>query len=309
MLALYDADGVLAPLPHHPPGPGGLGLVTIYHPWESGSDNSPRWDEALDSGRRRRGAALHPPRPCRTSPIRPIGRPTPSTIGFLWLIELLKQARYNDDVIRRSHPFQVKDVVFSAILSAANHRLAEIGRWLGRPADEVDTLRAWAERTARGVLRVFSKKDGVVYDFDLRTRRHLRVKTWAGLAPLLVRDAPAAVVDAVVARLEGPDFAGALGLTVPAVPSTTPGSPGFDPRSYWRGPIWPFANWLLWYGLTEHARPGEARRLREAILAWLRRPSARFAEYFEPYTGEPLGSLDQSWTAAVALDWLAQDDG
>jgi glucosylglycerate hydrolase len=32
-----------------------------------------------------------------------------------------------------------------------------------------------------------------------------------------------------------------------------------------------------------------------------------FAEYFEPFTGEPLGSDDQSWTAAVALDWLAYD--
>ena len=29
-----------------------------------------------------------------------------------------------------------------------------------------------------------------------------------------------------------------------------------------------------------------------------------FAEYFEPFTGEPLGSDAQSWTA-VALDWLA----
>jgi len=30
-----------------------------------------------------------------------------------------------------------------------------------------------------------------------------------------------------------------------------------------------------------------------------------FAEYFEPFTGEPLGSHEQSWTAAVALDMLA----
>ena len=30
-----------------------------------------------------------------------------------------------------------------------------------------------------------------------------------------------------------------------------------------------------------------------------------FAEYFEPFTGEALGSSDQSWTAAVALDFLA----
>ncbi len=34
-----------------------------------------------------------------------------------------------------------------------------------------------------------------------------------------------------------------------------------------------------------------------------------FAEYFDPFTGKPLGSQQQSWTAAVALDWSAPDDG
>jgi hypothetical protein len=34
-----------------------------------------------------------------------------------------------------------------------------------------------------------------------------------------------------------------------------------------------------------------------------------FAEYFEPFTGEPLGSTEQSWTAAVALDMLAAETG
>ena len=38
----------------------------------------------------------------------------------------------------------------------------------------------------------------------------------------------------------------------------------------------------------------------------LDRAEARFAEYFEPFAAEPLGSLDQSWTAAIALDWLAE---
>ena len=31
-----------------------------------------------------------------------------------------------------------------------------------------------------------------------------------------------------------------------------------------------------------------------------------FGEYYEPLTAEPLGSHDQSWTAAVALDWVAE---
>jgi hypothetical protein len=32
-----------------------------------------------------------------------------------------------------------------------------------------------------------------------------------------------------------------------------------------------------------------------------------FGEYFNPFTGRSLGSTDQSWTAAVALDWLANE--
>jgi hypothetical protein len=33
-----------------------------------------------------------------------------------------------------------------------------------------------------------------------------------------------------------------------------------------------------------------------------------FAEYYQPVTGAPLGSLHQSWTAAVALDWLLDEE-
>jgi len=57
--------------------------------------------------------------------------------------------------------------------------------------------------------------------------------------------------------------------------------------------------------LVRHNRPDAAHALREANLALLSRAEARFAEYFDPFTAEPLGSLDQSWTAAVTLDWLA----
>lgn len=32
-------------------------------------------------------------------------------------------------------------------------------------------------------------------------------------------------------------------------------------------------------------------------------------EYFEPFTGKQLGSPQQSWTAAVTLDWSASDHG
>ena len=53
-------------------------------------------------------------------------------------------------------------------------------------------------------------------------------------------------------------------------------------------------------------RPVRVRTCRRgAGLARFDRAGARLAENFEPLTAEPLGSLDRSWTAAVALDWLA----
>jgi glucosylglycerate hydrolase len=53
-------------------------------------------------------------------------------------------------------------------------------------------------------------------------------------------------------------------------------------------------------------RAGETQRaenLRRVSLEQI--ASEGFGEYFEPFTGEPLGSLRQSWTAAVTLDWIA----
>jgi hypothetical protein len=47
--------------------------------------------------------------------------------------------------------------------------------------------------------------------------------------------------------------------------------------------------------------------LRRASLEQL--ADGAFGEYYEPFSGGRLGSDRQSWTAAVALDWLADQEG
>jgi glucosylglycerate hydrolase len=49
-----------------------------------------------------------------------------------------------------------------------------------------------------------------------------------------------------------------------------------------------------------------ASALRAASLEQL--GDQTFAEYYQPETGAPLGSLHQSWTAAAALDWLLDEE-
>jgi hypothetical protein len=283
--------------------PQGTGLIVIYHPWESGTDNSPRWDAAL--ARIQVGDLPPYQRHDLKHVADPSERPTQAEYDrYLWLVHLLKQAGYADQVIQREYPFQIGDVLMSAVLAAASRDLAEVGELLGRDRNELEELGSYVERFSRGVLAAWDEPLRLALDRDLRSAEPVRVQTCAGLAPLLLPRLEPELVEELVERVAGPGFAGAPGLLCPVVPSTVPGSPGYHPRAYWRGPSWPVFNWLVWRGLRQHGQAQAADRLRSANLELLARPGADFAEYFEPYTGEPLGSLQQSWTAAVALDWL-----
>jgi glucosylglycerate hydrolase len=281
------------------------GLLTVYHPWESGTDNSPRWDAPLAN------VVVGPDLPPYVRRdlqhvADPSHRPTNAEYDrYLWLVETLKRAGYDDAAVQRSHPFLVKDVLFSAVFTAACGALAQLGRWLGARDDELAELAGWRARSGSAVQGRIDRAVGLALDLDLRTGRSIPVETWAGLTPLLCDDLADEVRAALTERLFGPGFAGGPALRFAVVPSTAPGSPGFRQTTYWRGPVWPIANWLLWRGLRTQRLDDRAEALRAANLALLSQPGGELDEYFDPYSGAPLGSARQSWSAAVALDWLA----
>jgi glycogen debranching enzyme len=216
----------------------------------------------------------------------------------------LKRARCDETVIYDTHPFLVKDVLFSAILVAANEALLEIAEAIGAPDDERAEISAWTERGREGLESSWSPELGLCLDHDLRQDAPLRARTVAGFAPLVAGGSER--LGGLLRTLYSPDFLGYPELYRPLPPSTSPAEARFHPRSYWRGPVWPVANWLLWWSLIRAGVPDPAARMRRETLGQL--AEGGFAEYFEPFTGEPLGSDDQSWTAAVTLDWLAHGD-
>lgn len=59
-------------------------------------------------------------------------------------------------------------------------------------------------------------------------------------------------------------------------------------------------NLLFVWALDSIGEHNAAARLRRAALDQL--ADGTLAEYYEPLTGEGLGSADQSWTAAAVLD-------
>ncbi|WP_344319328.1 MGH1-like glycoside hydrolase domain-containing protein, partial [Actinocatenispora thailandica] len=275
------------------------GLVSIYHPWESGTDNSPRFDAALA---RVAVGDLPPYRRRDTGHVADRAqRPSDAEYDrYLWLVELLRRAGYDDGRIAATHPFVVKDVLFSAILVAANDALGRLAARIGAPAADRALIAGWRDRGRAAVDARYDPGLRLCLDLDVRAGSPVAVRSVAGFAGLV---AGGDRLPELVAELASPRFLGDDRLRWPVPPSTSPADPAFAPRTYWRGPSWPVISWLLWRSLVAAGRDGAATALRAASLDQV--GTAGFAEYVEPFTGEPLGSPNQSWTAAVTLDWLA----
>ena len=286
--------------------PEASGLVTVYHPWE-GTDNSPRWDHALER------IEVVKPRPYTRLDTKQVAdssqRPTDWDYDrYLWLVGLLRKYRYDDAEIYRRYPFLIKDVFFSAVLVAANSALLDLADVAGASDGDRGQLASWLDRGREGLAGCFDTESGLCLDYDVRNEERIRLRTFAGFAALFAGTADPGQRDAQMRVLDSGDFCGDPRLRWRLLGSTSPAEPAFQPRNYWRGPVWPIINWLLWHSLRQLGYSDRADELRRDSLGQIA-AAGDFAEYFEPFTGEPLGSPQQSWTAAVTLDWIASDDG
>ena len=281
--------------------PYGHGLVEIHHGWESGLDNSPRWDHSYASVE---PGELAPFQRTDTVHVTDLSQ-RPSDYEYrqyAWLIDQMRSVGYDDARVRSSVDFRVRDVLMSAILSEASVVLAELGDSLGRSA-QAAVLRELAGRFRLGVTRAVSPITGLARDFDIRSGEWVHTATIAGFAPLLCsidRD----LRDRQLRVLTGPHWMGHPQLAFDLPTSTSPSSPSFRRTTYWRGPVWPVLSWLLGWAMRRHGEDTLACQLRENSLAQLAHED--FSEYYDPFSGAPLGSRNQSWTAAVALEWLAE---
>ena len=286
--------------------PEASGLVTSYHPWES-TDNSPRWDRALA-----RIDVAKPGAYTRVDTRRvadPSQRPTDWDYDrYLWLVSLLRKYQYDDAQIYRHYPFLIKDVFFSAVLVSANAALLDLADVAGASDGDRGQLARWLDRGREGLAGCFDTESGLCRDYDVRSGEHIRLRTFAGFAPLFAGTAEAGQRDAQLRLLDSGDFCGHPRLRWRLLPSTSPAEPAFEPRNYWRGPVWPIIDWLLWHSLRLLGCSDRADELRRDSLGQIA-AAGDFAEYYEPFTGKPLGSSQQSWTAAVTLDWTASDHG
>ena len=271
---------------------GGAGLAAIVHPWESGLDDSPAWDEPL--------AAVELP-PAGVAPyerrdrehVDPSERPSDAAYDrFVQLARAYRDGGYADD--GRS-AFLVEDPLFNAIWLWSTHALAEIAELLG---EDGGVYRAAAAAIHAGLMeRLWDPERARFMARDLRAGRLVDRRTVGTLAPLLDPDLPVAATRALADELASPHFRSDAGIGVASYDLLAPDA---DARRYWRGPVWANLNWLLARGLRAHGLDADADALDAVTLELV--AGAGIREYFDPRSGEGRGSTDFSWTAAVVVD-------
>jgi hypothetical protein len=281
------------------------GLAEIWHPWESGMDNSPLWDEAL--ARMPIDAAGIPDyRRVDVQLADADERPSDGEYDrYAYLVRLFRDLGYRPGDQRDATPFAVRPVLFNSLLVQSNRDLAQIARVVG---EDPALYEAWADQTAAGIdAELWDEARGLYVDHDVQAGGPISTVSASGFAPLYagVPSAERARRMVDVLPRAGVDVAGGWAAT-----SLAPGDPRFAPSLYWRGPVWPIINWVLYRGLGRYGYAELAARVRTAVLGLARRGG--FWEHYSPTTGKGHGGEQFAWTAGLVLDLLreqAHDEG
>jgi hypothetical protein len=240
------------------------GLLVIVHPWEGGTDDSPRWDSWVGS----------------TSWSRRVWTAFDRALLTRTVFGAEGQAVDSPD-------FVVAPASFNAIAADAAMTLGELAndsQWVAKGRALATTL------------------DETAWDADSQLWRDValvgggpssRIPTMDGALPALCTASPAKAA-AALAQLSALDRFGA-----PFGPRFLLASDGaYNPNQYWRGPSWPQLNYLA----AVAARRCDDEALAGALAESTKRSCLRagFAEYWNPETGRGLGARPQSWAAIAA---------
>jgi glycogen debranching enzyme len=273
-------------------------LTATLHPWESGTDDSPRW---LDVLARFTPTDVPPYRRVDTAHVDGAQRPTDKDYErFVHLVELQRKAKWDPATALATSPFLVQDVMMNAILLRADDDLIWLGERVGVDTSEIAALRQTALAAFND--RFWNERRGLFLDYDVRNGTSIPVNTAMTFMPMWARIASPEQAARLVEHLRDP----AEYWTEPGegfmVTTAARNEPTWSPVRYWRGPVWVLMNWFLHDGLSHYGESGLAERVKADTVELLQRHG--FVEYHDANTGDPCGARAFSWSAALALDLL-----
>ena len=266
------------------------GAICITHPWESGRDNAADWDGAMaaidphDVGHYERRDLDH---------VHAAMRPTQADYDrYIWLVKRGRAHGWNARDMSVGQPFFVADPTMTFTLMRGLRDLIDMGSQLGLPTEalaaDLATVEAGAETLWNPEIAAYDSRDALTGEFA-GALSNASFLAWYG-------------------GIDRPELRATLAQVMSALPHGVPSlavqDKRFDPKRYWRGPVWGVLNFLVGSGLEtfDHPEGLDLRRRTGHLIA-----SHGFAEYFDPRDGSPAGGGSFTWTAAVWLAWTGRD--
>ena len=137
--------------------------AVVVHPWESGMDNSPAWDEPLKSTPQVSHEHLE-----RRDTATVSAKERPSTTEYrhyLGIVSALRKAGWDTERQVDDSPFAVEDPAFTAITGRAASDLAAVASDAGQDASEVTRI---ATQARAGLTGLWDEQAGWYRAYDVR---------------------------------------------------------------------------------------------------------------------------------------------
>jgi len=277
------------------------GLAFIYHPWETGRDNSPLWDESMDRivvdyttlpkyERKDLNHADNKQRPTQEHYDK-----------YVYLLELGKKFKYDEQGIAENSPLLIQDSMLNAILIRSNESLINLGKALNLDTGKVEEWQQQSKRTFNEKL--WSNKLNFYTCYDMVAEKQIDTIEIGGLVTLFANLPDKNQAASLKEYLEDLHSKG-----YNLCPSFDVDHELFDSQRYWRGPVWPQMDWMIYHGLKQYGFYDLASILKDDFIGLVSKLG--FYEYFESEKNKAnqldkgYGGNNFSWTASSILDLI-----
>jgi neutral trehalase len=163
---------------------------------------------------------------------------------------MFRRYKYQEEDIYKECPFLIQDVLFNSILCKANRDLLEIGRLLKADIGEVEE---WTSQTSKAISETLWCSECQKFEsIDLTAWKHIHRTTAASFMPLFAGAASKSQAEIIYRHLDSLSFCALHQGNCFTVPNYDMTMDDFDPKNYWRGPVWMNINWMLSQGLKDY---------------------------------------------------------
>ena len=273
--------------------PNKTGLVSILHPWESGYDNSPIWDEPMNNilvdkelnyQRRDLEVSNSDERPLKIDYDR-----------YVTIRDKLRDVNYDPNKLYELSIFNVVDVGFNSLFLKANKDLVKLLKKFKLNYDELDLFISKSESE---IIKLYNYDSDEFVSKDLNTNKDISIPSITNYFTLIADLKNDKLNKKIINNLKNHN------LNEKYIFSTIkPDHQTFEEKRYWRGPIWINCNWIIYQGIKNKDKNYSITIKNETISLI---ENKGFHEYYSCNDGSVMGANNFSWSAALYLDLVMQ---